>query len=195
MTDTDLMQAPGRDMRRTSTPDGCRPNSPTHSEAMKTAKRERLLDAAAELVAELGARDLSAKAVYERAGQTRRAFYAMFANVDDCLRALANRASEDEAVAAAADRQLVAPNTDRPAEGRKRSATPVWLSVLRAVKAHPGATTRAIGRYGGISSDWEAAGALSELAQMGLVENANPGCGPNAWLPTDPGLKVAQHAR
>jgi AcrR family transcriptional regulator/DNA-binding MarR family transcriptional regulator len=57
-------------------------------------QRERLLDAAAEMVAEGGVRGLRAKPVAARAGMSPKTFYDLFADSEDCFLALFDRAVE-----------------------------------------------------------------------------------------------------
>ncbi len=60
-------------------------------------QRERLLDGAAEMVAEGGVRGLRAKPVAARAGMSPKTFYDLFADCEDCFLALFDRALEDVA--------------------------------------------------------------------------------------------------
>jgi hypothetical protein len=178
--------SPGFGTRATENTEMRRPSRPGPNtnprEAMKQAHRDRLLDAAAELVAELGTDAVTAKSVSRRAGLTRRAFYELFANPIDCLRALANRASEDEATTVLAS----------PPGTRTGPPTHVWISVLRAVVETPGANTRAIARSAGVPDDRDVASLLGGLEVGGHVWNARPRGqrGPNRWEPTDRGVTV-----
>ena len=60
----------------------------------------RLLDAALAVVAEEGAKRLSATRVSARAGMSTKSFYDLFANREDCFRAVFDRAVEELAAAA-----------------------------------------------------------------------------------------------
>ena len=54
-------------------------------------QRERLLDAAAEMIAESGVRNMRAKPATARAGMSPKTFYDLFADSEDCFLALFDR--------------------------------------------------------------------------------------------------------
>jgi AcrR family transcriptional regulator len=60
----------------------------------RTSRRNFILDAVVEVVAERGLAGASVELVLARAGVSRRGFYACFANLDECLVAISDRALE-----------------------------------------------------------------------------------------------------
>ena len=83
MSDTPVVEAPGTSKRREAT-------------------RQKLLDAAAEVFAEVGLDAASVEAICERAGFTRGAFYSNFETKDELMLALTERVAGEKIDAVAA---------------------------------------------------------------------------------------------
>ena len=84
------------------------------STARRERTRQRLLDAAAEVFAEVGLDAASVEAICERAGFTRGAFYSNFDSKDELFLELATRVSNQKLEAVSARARALEVATDRP---------------------------------------------------------------------------------
>jgi AcrR family transcriptional regulator len=99
-------------------------------EVRRDMQRQRLYEAAARVFARLGYADASAEAIAREAGMSKATFYEHFANKEECIVALFDRAAEVVLAAMADSAQRAG---DDPVE-RLRAGT---RAFLRAVATHP----------------------------------------------------------
>src|SRR2546430_11421135 len=102
-------------------------------EVRLTVQRERLLEAAAEVFARTGYAEASAEAIAREAGMSKATFYEHFANKEECILALFDRAAEVVLAAMATAAQRA--GTD-PVERLKAGTN----AFLREVATHPEAS-------------------------------------------------------
>ncbi len=121
-------------------------------ERMTEIQRARILAAMSEVACERGAGNVTVAHVVERAGVSRRTFYELFDDREECL-----LAAFEEALRCAGARVLPAYRTDERWVGRIRAALAAFLEFLESEPAmglllvgSPGAGARALERRRGV---------------------------------------------
>jgi AcrR family transcriptional regulator len=174
-------------------------------------QRSRMLSSAVRVVSEYGYRRMSVARVAGGARVSRRTFYEVFADREDCF-----LAAFEEAVARA---EAVVVDAYEREDGvwreKVRAALlellvfldgllvdlPMRLTyrtmrVLSAIGEHPGASNRRVGEIAGTSDQGQISKLLMRLEKLGLVENvrggerSRPMGEPNAWRLTARGEEI-----
>src|SRR5438445_593493 len=176
-------------------------------------QRSRLLAAASGAVDELGYARTTVADITERARVSRRPFYDLFANREDCLLAVLGKGVGRTGTwrlrhrfAGPAGLTSPARLADLPlASGRDPLAeVPMRLTyrtalVLEMIARHPGVSNRLAAELAGISDQGQISKLLARLARLGLIVNTGEGHHakgePNEWRLTDKGLQVTQTLR
>lgn len=67
------------------------------------------------------------------------------------------------------------------------------MRVIAAIRDHPGASNREVGRAAGIDNEGQTSKLLARLERIGLIANSGEGRGkriPNAWTLTAKGIEL-----
>jgi AcrR family transcriptional regulator len=180
-------------------------SSPSARGQVSEMQRARLLGAAVPVVDELGWSEVTVADIASRARVSRRTFYDLFSNREECLLAVLHdtvqrvvgelsRAGLDE------DCSWVERVRTGVRRGDSLREVPMRLTyrtarVLQAVGAHSGGSNRQIGEHADLYDQGQMSKLLARLERLGLLENSGEGQArgeSNAWKLTGLGERVTE---
>lgn len=152
-------------------PAGMRRRGTERYARMSEVQRARIVDAAAEILGELGYCRITVAQIAGRAGISRKTFYEHFEEREGCfIAAIEARAlgAGGARVVGQADGMRVADRLD-PAKGLGRCITYRTLCVLQAVAERPGGSNREIAELVGLTDEGQISRILRRLEGLGVV--------------------------